>query len=205
MNITQRIKLPRTYQDVSGLNVGDEKVFPDGSKRVLGYSNTGGRRWFAIGKDQQQKDFKSPNEKEPVKPIVGYEEKMPEKIDIKEWLEYNRYLTEKNPFLSCQTYDELVDQWFTQITQLQEQINIGVINKNKILRKMDYTDNCFLAILMYKLSVIIYQIRQIQPYFNYKKFLKGKKWNDIYGYYESLKDKQITDYTKLYNNEDNSA
>jgi hypothetical protein len=201
----RRAPMPSAGEVTEGYNIGDEKEFPDGSTRKLGYSSgTGVRRWLGIGGDEEAADSiggqtAMPEETEP----QSVEEKKPEGIEKEEWQGFNKYLTVENPFLNCQSYDEIIIRWYAMAYEYDERLNINEkiydenINK-KIKKDIADLDNYLLAFMMYKISFMISKIMEWEPEFNYEKFIKDHEWNQFFEYLEKKKEPVEIDYSELY-------
>ena len=205
--LSKAIQTPSAGGVTEGYNIGDEKEFPGGSTRKLGYSSgTGVRRWLGIGQDEEPDSIEGqtamPEEKEP----QSAEDRKPEGIEKEEWQGFNKYLTVENPFLNCQSYDEIIIRWYAMAYEYDDRLNINEKiydeNINKKIRK-DITDldNYLLAFMMYKISFMISEITEWEPEFNYEKFIKDHDWNEFFDYLEKKKEPVEVDYSELYQEE----
>jgi hypothetical protein len=209
---------PITWKSTKdGSNIGDEKTFPDGSQRKLDYAPvTGLRRWLGTGgKENKEKTPSAQNSPANGQAIPG-EFEYPKQIIKEEWIKYNAYLTEDNPFLFASSYEDVTSTWFKVAFELDNRIDI--INEEIFLldsfKPIDYIerksmlqvgldkieeayktlDNQFLAYLMYKINVLIVDIERFDMNFDYNGWInKGRTWNELYQY---LTDIQQPDYFK---------
>lgn len=188
--------------DSNGYQTGDEREFPDGSLRRLDFTSSGVRRWLGLGQETADQD--SGIEQRQGNPIAGAEYEPPEGITLPQWMGYNKYLTEDNPFLGVSSLDAMNELWFSIMYDYQERIRIyeevgDTENLSGIKRKMTLLDNYYLALLMYKITVIVEQIKEWEPEFDYEQFQsKSKSWNDLFFYLEGLKDEKTVNYSELY-------
>lgn len=215
--IRQKVMQPHTWEAADGgYDIGDEKTFADGSTRVLNYSKTGVRRWLGIH-DEKNKDVKPGQQSgQQATPQPALIELPPEQINRVEWLGFNKYLTEDNPFLNCRAYDEVVAKWFTQAYELANRLAIieeskdlygdGIKDEKKnVMDKIKLLDNYYLAYQMYKVSYLIDEVTKLDPEFNYDEFLQEAKWQDLIDYLDHLREPQEVDYKQLYQEENEPA
>lgn len=198
----RRIGLPHSYEAaIEGYNIGDVRTFPDGSERVLSYAPSGVRRWMSIKDAKDAKRIPEPNINE--SPAINIlTETYPKEITIQEWLIYNKYLTEENPFLNITSYEQMVKVWFSQAYEYQNRIQEG-FNIEENQKALKALDNYYLAIQCYKISFLISEIIKWEPEFDYKEFIKNKTWNDIILHLEDLKQPTEVNYSVLYKEESN--
>ena len=184
-------------------NIGDEREFGDGSTRRLGYSTKGVRRWMSTKEQVEEAKKEGGGQGQEAGAEQDYTVVPPDGIEKEEWLKFNQYLTEDNPFLNCNSYSELEKIWFTKAYEYDERLQIYTKANDlnlieDVKKKIILLDNHFLALLMYKVSFIIGEIMEWEPEFSYEKFLKDKTWNDLNAYYEELKAPKEVDYSELY-------
>ena len=200
----RRMAMPKSSDVGQNYNLGDEKTFPDGSVRKLGYSNSGVRRWLSE-KEQKEAGIKGPsNQGMPDTSQSILTEKIPEEIIVEEWKQYNEYLDIDNPFLNCLTYGDLEAQYFSQAYEFDSRKQIEGLDSEQlesIDKKLELLDKQFLAVQMYKISCLIYQILEFEPEFDYKDFIKDKIWQDLLDHLNELKQPSEVDYTELYGEE----
>jgi len=196
--------MPKSSDVEDNYNLGDEKTFPDGSVRKLGYSNSGVRRWLSE-KEQEETGMKNPSiQGMPDTSQSILTEKIPEEIIVEEWKQYNEYLNIDNPFLNCLTYGNLEAQYFSQAYEFDSRKQIEGLSDEQLQaidKKLELLDKQFLAIQMYKISCLIYQILEWEPEFDYKDFIKDKIWQDLLDHLNELKQPGEVDYTELYDDE----
>lgn len=194
---------PHSFESATeGYQVGDEKEFSDGSTRQLGYAPSGVMRWLSIGKEDAQNSSGQQQASSNISAVQDYEPP-PEGIEKPEWAAFNEFITEDNPFINCSTYSEMVSVWFSSAREYYNRAKIALASGNKeklrdIDNKLENLDNCFLTVIMYKISYLISKIKEWEPEFDYDTFIQGKPWNALYEYYEQLKAPVEADFTSIY-------
>lgn len=212
-----KVMQPHTWEDAAGqYNIGDEKTFSDGSTRILNYAPSGVRRWLGIH-DEKSKDVKiGPEQSVKTTSETMLIEEPPQEITKKEWMGFNKYLNEQNPFLNCVTYDELVSVWFAKGYEYQNRLDQIESSREiygddiedeigNMMKKIKLLDNQCLAYQMYKVSYLIDKITELEPTFNYNKFINKNNWQELIDYLEKIKEPQEIDYSELYEGDENVA
>lgn len=173
-------------------NVGDTKEFTDGSTRRLDYSPSGVRRWLSVGKDQGNNNSKVSIQNESGTPVSVVDAEIPEDITIEGWEKYNEYLDKENPFRYSSSYNDVLKTWFVNAYEYGRR-------EGKFEENIERLNNQCLAVMMYKISTLVFLIEKYDEEFDYFEFYKeNNDWNELFFYYEKLLDPQIVDFTELY-------
>jgi len=180
---------------------GEEKQFPDGGVRKLTHTPGGVNRWISVKPGEDGGDGSGGTQAssgsagsltiEPEKPL--------QEINREDWVEYNKYLTSDNPYLSITNYEEGLGIWLSKtyeydsrVAMFKEDQKLHGTPREKELNDIEdlhvLNSNYFLAIQMYKICVLIDMIQKHDHSFDYDTMiLQGSNWKDFIDYLDKAK------------------